>query len=225
MTRVRRRNRPRSGFAAHPVPGSMLAFSAIWFLAIAVAPRWGWLSWPLHPGPRLPDVAAAAVLAVLAASRYAWFRRSAAGHDRRSLRAVAAQRAEGVWLNRADRQAFSISARGPRWLRVWMITRIPEDSAWGDDEDDDSGERPVLTETYMIVPGAGSVFRDDAVILADPEAGTARELPVAGTGRLRGTWRRYRSAKTGLGFVAVRPDEVAAVLAQLRASERIGRRA
>jgi hypothetical protein len=156
------------------------------------------------------------VLAAASAVRYARYRRSAAGRDKRELAAAAAVREHGTWLDREAGQSFSVSRIW--WLRGWQVTRIPEEAVLSAREDD--GEVPLLTEAYSIFPLAGSVIRHDMTLLADMTAGTARPLP-AGSGPLREMWRLHKAGKDGYGLAAVSPAEVALLLAQLRASERI----
>lgn len=203
-----------SGYAVPGAPGYLLALFAIGYV---LQSAWPWLSWPFMNVPRWADLVIAAVLAVLAVIRQARWRRSAAWRDRQAFIAAADARLQGVWMDRENHQAFTAGRRGPRGFRFRMVTRIHEDSVL--DHEDGDGEVPVLTETFGVFPLAGRVLRHDVTILTDPDTETARELP--GPGWPRGWWREYRTAKTGFGFVAITPAQLAEVLAQLRASEQI----
>jgi hypothetical protein len=213
VKRVRRRDRPKSGYSLPAVPGFLLAAVAVSFLLAVV---WSGFTWPFPAAPRWADLIVAAVLGALAVIRYARWRRSLAGRSVRGLTAAMKEREGGVWINREEGQGFTVYHRGLRWFPFWMVTRISADSA-DDDSEHEGGERPVLTETYATIPLAARVVRVDEMILADDEAGTVRTLPSPG--RLREIRQLRKSARTGFGFIAVRPEEAAVVLAQLRGSE------
>jgi len=215
---VSRATRLRSGFRS--------AFSPVLFLhglvvAALLTVIWPGLSWPFPPGSARDRLAAAGVAIAAAGIAVLLTRRTPRYKARRELIFAAAARAGGTWLDREAGQTFGVRSRFWPWCRMWEITRIGEADVIELDRDESAGEQLLAYEDFVTLPFTSEVMRLDDVVLIDRETGGSRRLP-GGPGVLRSAWRLSRMAKAGTGFVIASPDQVAEVIAQLRAAERIG---
>jgi hypothetical protein len=199
-------------------PVSLLAGLAVVALLAAV---WPLVTWPFPPGSALDRLIAAVVAVAATAVAVLLTRRTPQCKTRRELILVVAARVDGPWLNREARLSFGIYPHGPSWCRVWRVIRVDDDHAL-EALTGEGGEQPLHHENFITLPFTPCVVRHDDTVLVDPVTGKVRNLP-GGPGVLRSAWRLNKmAAATGTGLVIATPDQVAEVIAQLRAAERIG---
>jgi hypothetical protein len=216
--RLRRKTRYKSGFKG--------TFSWPWLLGVLAVGELASFLWPVagRAGiisyPRWVDGVAAAGLAALTALIVIRQRRSSWWRIRQELKQAAEARKGGEWLNRDEHQAFAVNTRWWRWIRIYMINRVPEDDA-AELLSGESGEDTLAVETFVIIPGDKGVIRHDQVLLIDPETAAVRPLPSPGM--FRYVRQLHKSSKdTGFGFVFADPAQIAEVVRQLRGSEPMG---
>jgi hypothetical protein len=169
----------------------------------------------------LDFIAACAFLGIAARMLIGW--RFGKHRDlRQALIAIAAQRCDGVWVNRDAHLVFWGHRVLSPPIRMWCVVRMDEDVT----RELDTGE-PVRTavtyERFICFPFTRGVVRThDAALVTQDADGNIGGGELPGTpGTLVWFWRTLRMPR-GMGTTWAQPDEVRELLSQFGATERVG---
>jgi hypothetical protein len=152
-------------------------------------------------------------------------RRSGCEGPRGVLLALARERAgvEGVWLNRDEHVAFSVTTGGRGPLRRWHVARIDEDQILDYQSVTAGGRLAMTADAFTVMAFLPEVLREPVgtVLTAgdDLEPVLAEEPRRSRRQRAVDIWRRLQAERTGHLYASA--EEIAEVAAQLEAAELI----
>lgn len=143
---------------------------------------------------------------------------------RQALITLAAQRRDGVWLNRDEHMVFWADRKFPMLMRTWTVMRLGED-VMRELDTDGPVRTAVAYERFIIFPFARTVVRaDEAALVTQDEDGHIDGGNLPGTpGTLVSMWRTLRMSRhLGVGTGWAAPDQVRELVSQFTAAERMG---